>query len=97
MNIETIYFITGFVLFGLGFLGLIVRSHPLHRLLAINIMGVGIFMWLITTGFNPNATDSVPHALVLTGIVVAVSATAFALALVLRMYIRSYTEEADHL
>ena len=87
MSVDSIYFITGTILFGMGFVALIIRTNSLHRLLSINVMGVGVFMWLIAGAYQGGATDSVPHALVLTGIVVAVSATAFALALYLRIRI----------
>ena len=45
-------------------------------------MGAGVFHVLIAVGYRgmEQAPDPVPHALVLTGIVVAVSATALALA-----------------
>ena len=56
-------------------------------------MGTGVFMLLISIAYRgPDvAPDPIPHALVLTGIVVAVSATALALALVRRLH----TEDAD--
>jgi multicomponent Na+:H+ antiporter subunit C len=45
-------------------------------------MGTGVFMVLVTSALGQGQpADPVPHAMVLTGIVVAVSATAFALAL----------------
>ena len=55
----------------------------LRKVLALNVMGSGVFLLLIAAAYRgPDAApDPVPHALVLTGIVVAVSATALALAL----------------
>lgn len=85
MTLITFYQGVGVVLFLIGFAGVVLRPEPLQRLLSINVMGVGVFMWLIATAFQPGRPDSVPHALVLTGIVVAVSATAFALALLVRL------------
>jgi len=51
-------------------------------------MGAGVFMLLIAVAYRGPGLppDPVPHALVLTGIVVAVSATALALALVRRLH-----------
>jgi multicomponent Na+:H+ antiporter subunit C len=51
--------------------------------LAINIAGAGLFLQLIALAYQGlhQPADPVPHALVLTGIVVAFSATALALAL----------------
>lgn len=88
MGIDTLYTALGLLLFVMGFASLALRSSALQRLLAINVIGIGVFMWLIASAFAPGQTDSVPHALVLTGIVVAISATAFALALLVRMHNR---------
>jgi multicomponent Na+:H+ antiporter subunit C len=81
MTEQWIYGVTGIVLFALGIRALLLQSSLLRRVLAINIMGAGVFMVLIATAYHGRAmlTDPVPHALVLTGIVVAVSATALAL------------------
>ena len=54
----------------------------LRKLIAINVMGAGVFQILVVIAYRglELPPDPVPHALVLTGIVVAVSATALALA-----------------
>ncbi len=51
--------------------------------LSINVCGAGVFLVFVTLAYRGSELppDPVPHALVLTGIVVAVSATALALAL----------------
>jgi multicomponent Na+:H+ antiporter subunit C len=74
-------------LFTLGLYALIVHAHLLRKILAINVMGSGVFLVLVALGGrSPGALpDPVPHAMVITGIVVAVSATALALALMLRV------------
>ena len=63
------------------------QHHPLRRLIALNIMGSGIFLVLISLArlYPGTLPDPVPHAMVLTGIVVAVSASAFALVLLRRL------------
>lgn len=76
------------LLFCVGLHGLVVRPHLLRKLLALNIMGSAVFLFLVAVAHR-NADpypDPVPHAMVLTGIVVAVSATAFALALARRIH-----------
>jgi len=87
MSIIFLYALVGVGLFILGLYALIVHAHLLRKILAINIMGSGVFLVLValggrTPGVSP---DPVPHAMVITGIVVAVSATALALALMLRV------------
>lgn len=80
---HTIYLLAGAALFVIGFHGLMAQPHLLKKILAVNIMSSGTAMVFIalaarTPGHVP---DPVPHAMVLTGIVVAVCATGLALAL----------------
>jgi multicomponent Na+:H+ antiporter subunit C len=49
-------------------------------------MGSGIFLVLVGLAQRQNVPDPVPQAMVLTGIVVAVAATALALALVRKLH-----------
>lgn len=81
-----VYALSGGLLSSLGLLGFVLHRHLLRRLMAFNLMGSGCF--LIMTGLSQSAhgVDPVPQALVLTGIVVAVSATALALVLIRRWY-----------
>lgn len=87
MNSASLYVAAAAILFGLGVYGLVISGHLLRKLLAINIMGNAIFILMVAVA-SPidQAPDPVPQALVLTGIVIAVSATAFALALMVRLY-----------
>lgn len=78
-----VFAFTGIALFALGLRGALLHPALLGRVLAINVSGAGVFLVLVSLAYRgPLATpDPLPHALVLTGIVVAVSATALALAL----------------
>ena len=80
---DLIYSVTSIVLFCIGFYGAIATTAILRKLIAINIMGIGIFMLLLATAYagaeNGESADPVPHAMVLTGIVVAVAGTALCL------------------
>lgn len=80
---SSLYGLLGITLATLGLHAAILQRDMLRRILAINILGVGVFLVFIATAYNGEgaAPDAVPHALVLTGIVVAVAATALALAL----------------
>lgn len=82
-----LYALVGVGLFNLGLYALIIYPHLLRKILAINIMGSGVFLVLVALAARTDgaAPDPVPHAMVITGIVVAVSATALALALMLRV------------
>lgn len=80
---ATLYGLAGVALAGLGIRAVLLQADLLRRIIALNILGAGVFLTLIATAYRgPNEpADPVPHALVLTGIVVAISATALALAL----------------
>lgn len=83
-----IYTLAGSLLFSIGLYGLVVRPHLLHKVLALNIMSSGVFLVIvgIARRVPGDIPDPLPHAMVLTGIVVTVSSTAFALALVKRIF-----------
>lgn len=89
MSVGTLYAVTGAVLFVLGLAGMLLQPHLLRKIMAFNVMGGGTFLVLVGLAQrHPEAvrSDPVPQAMVLTGIVVAVSATAFAVVLVRRLY-----------
>ncbi|CAH1386783.1 NADH-quinone oxidoreductase subunit K [Candidatus Nitrotoga sp. M5] len=81
MSSALVYALTGAALFVLGMAGLILQPHLLRKILAFNIMGSGIFLMLVGVAQRAGTPDPVPQAMVLTGIVVAIAATALALAL----------------
>lgn len=71
------------------------QVHLLRRILAFNIIGSGVFLIMVGMAQHQRETDPVPQALVLTGIVVAVSATALALIIFRRFYSASGQVELD--
>lgn len=86
MSSALVFAWSGVVLFGLGLFGFIAHRHLLRRLLAFNIMGSGVFLILVGLAQDGRGVDPVPHALVITGIVVAVASTALALVVFRRWY-----------
>ncbi|MBK1646315.1 Na+/H+ antiporter subunit C [Thiocapsa imhoffii] len=87
MTPAIIYALTGLGLFVLGLYALIMRAHLLRKILGFNVMGSGVFLVLAGLGQRTpmGGPDPVPQAMVITGIVVAVAATALALSLMLRV------------
>jgi len=79
----------GCLLLVLGVGGILLLDHLLRRILAFNLMGSGIFLVLVGLAQRSGRPDPVPQAMVLTGIVVSVAATALALALARRRYAES--------
>ena len=85
MTPETLYALTGALLFAGGIAGLVLQSHLLRKVLAFNIMGSGAFLALVGLSQRAGAPDPVAQAMVLTGIVVAIASTGLALALARRL------------
>ena len=90
MSAATLAGLIGAALVGLGLYGLITDPRPLRKILAFNLIGSGVFLLFgiiarkgAAAGF---AADPVPQAMVITGIVVAVAASALAVALLLRLF-----------
>ncbi|HHY90735.1 MAG TPA: cation:proton antiporter subunit C [Clostridiales bacterium] len=105
------YFETGaMILFGVGFVTLLLNNNLIKKIIGMNVMDTAIFLFFIARGYIAEREapiirgvykglegyiNPVPTALMLTGIVVAVSTTAFALALTLKLYEHYGTIELD--
>lgn len=89
---ELLYGLAGLAVFVIGLRGVLLHDNWLLRVLSLNVCGAGVFLTFVAIAYRGLAlpADPVPHALVLTGIVVAVSAMAMALALGRRL--RSYDD-----
>jgi multicomponent Na+:H+ antiporter subunit C len=86
MSAWLMYAIAGAAVFAISLHGLFVREGVVRKIIAANLLGSGVFLILIAIARRaPGEVDPVPHALVLTGIVVSVSSTACALALARRI------------
>lgn len=79
---TTLFWLTiGAALWLLGLHGLLTLRHALRRVIAFNLMGSGVFLVMIALAARTRPSDPLLVALVVTGLVVAVSATALALRL----------------
>ena len=98
MSDATLFGLCASALIGLGLYGLIVNPQPLRKILAFNVIGSGVFMLFGAIARRGAAAgmggDPVPQALLITGIVVAFSATALAVALLLRLHAVTGTRDA---
>ena len=98
------------ILFGIGLIMLLFQRNLVKKLIGMNIMDTGTFLFLASMGYiegrkapiivngvtDPEAyINPVPAGLVLTGIVVSVSVTAIMLALTVRLYKRYHTLQLD--
>ena len=100
------------ILFGIGCTMLLFQNNLFKKLIGLNIMDTGTFLFLASMGYirgrkAPIITDGVtdaaayinpvPAGLVLTGIVVSVSVTAIMLSLTVRLYRRYHTLQLDEI
>jgi multicomponent Na+:H+ antiporter subunit C len=90
MTGATLFGLCGAALVGLGLFCVITDPRLLRKILGFNVLGSGVFLLFgiiarrgAAAGFP---ADPVPQALVITGIVVAFSATAIAVALLVRLF-----------
>ena len=106
------YDIAAVILFGIGFFTLLLHRNLIKKIIGLNIMDTSIFLSLASKGYifgrvapivqegvtNAEAyINPVPSGLVLTGIVVSVSVSAFSLALVQRLYKKYKTIYLDEI
>ncbi|NDL57935.1 NADH-quinone oxidoreductase subunit K [Phytoactinopolyspora mesophila] len=96
--------LTAIVLVAMGVTSLLLTSDLVRRIVALNVASGGVMMLFLGLAYraDPAAPDPVPHALVLTGIVIMVAVTGLGLGLARR--VESVAEqsgdpppgEADH-
>jgi multicomponent Na+:H+ antiporter subunit C len=79
----------------LGVVRLLFTRDLVRRVVALNIAGSGVLLAFVVVAArsDPDSPDPVPHALVLTGIVVTVAVTAVALGLVRRIELARERED----
>ena len=111
MNLFNNYYeAVAVILFTIGLLTVLLQRNLIKKIIGLNIMDTSVFLFLAAKGYiagraspiiRDGVTDAskyinpVPSGLVLTGIVVAVSVTAFSLALTLRWYQQYKTLDVD--
>lgn len=86
MTPELLYAFAGAGLWGIGLFGFMQLRHLLRKLLAFNLIGSGTFLVLVGLAQHQQGPDAVPQAMVLTGIVVSIAATALAVVLIRRFF-----------
>lgn len=96
-----IYEAVSVILFGIGFMNLLLQNNLIKKFIGFNIMDTAVYLFLAAKGYiagnvapvldngivdASHYVNPIPTGLVLTGIVVSVSVTAFALAMVTLLY-----------
>ncbi len=108
--LNNYYEIAAVILFTIGLFTLLLQRNLIKKIIGLNIMDTSVFLFLAAKGYvtgrmspiiRDGVTDAsqyinpIPSGLVLTGIVVTVSVTAFSLALTLRWYQQYKTLDVD--
>jgi multicomponent Na+:H+ antiporter subunit C len=87
---ATLFGLCAAALVGLGVYALIVNPQPLRKIIAFNVVGNGVFVLFGAIAHRGAGAgwggDPVPQALLITGLVVAFSATALAVTVLLRLF-----------
>lgn len=112
-NLTSNYFeVTAVICFSIGFTMLFLNKNLIKKVIGFNFMDSSIFLFLASNGYitgriSPiitngsvaleNYINPIPAGLVLTGIVVSVSVSAFLLALTTRLYLRYHTLDLDEM
>lgn len=109
--LQNRFAVVAVLLFGIGFMNLLLQQNLVKKVIGFNIMDSAVFLMLASLGyidggiapivgdrgFDPLYINPIPSGLVLTGIVVSVSITAFSLALIQRIYRQYGTVELREL
>ena len=110
--IDNRYTLTAVILFVVGLCNLMLHPNLIKKIVGFNIMDAATFLLLASRGFIEGRTaailtdgganvslyvNPIPAGLVLTGIVVSVSVSAFSLALIQRIYRRYGTTDIQEL
>jgi len=110
--LEMRYQIVAVILFCIGFVTLLLHPNLIKKIIGLNLMDSAVFLMLAAVGYVDGGkapiivngildagyyVNPVPGGLVLTGIVVAVSTTAFFLALTQRLYHMYHTLNLDEI
>ncbi len=108
---DNLFYAMAFVIFLTGFWIMLSHANLIKKIIGMNIMESAVFLFLVAIGYvrdgsAPIVTEAssaityvnpLPSALILTGIVVSVSVTAFALGLIVRLYQHYGTVDVDEI
>jgi len=97
VSASLLYGLTGIALFCISLRAVVVSATPVRAILAVNVMSSSVFLVLVALATRSKGLelDPVTHAMVITAIVVAVSATAMAIVLVQRLTAMSDPSSPD--
>ena len=103
-------FVGAVLLFAVGMYTMLAHGNLIKKVIGMNVMDTAVFLFIVSLGYVRGGVPAIgaagpasgyinplPAALILTGIVIAVSTTAFALALVMKIHAHFGTLDADEI
>jgi multicomponent Na+:H+ antiporter subunit C len=107
---QNIFYFFAIILFVIGFHTMLTHNNLIKKVIGMNIMDTAIFLFFVAIGYIRGGrapilvpgedylyVNPLPSALILTGIVVAVSITAYALSLIVKLYQHYGTIDAEEI
>ncbi|MBS4022951.1 MAG: cation:proton antiporter subunit C [Dethiobacter sp.] len=107
---QNSFYFFAIILFVIGFHTMLTHNNLIKKIIGMNIMDTSIFLFFVAIGYvrggrapilEPGVSHTyinpLPSALILTGIVVAVSVTAYALSLIIKLYQHYGTIDAEEI
>ena len=110
--LNNYYEVVSIALFCIGFATLFLNRNLVKKVIGLNIIDTSVYLFLAAKGYiagrnspiiKSGVTDAsayinpIPAGLILTGIVISVSVTAFALALIINLYKKYETLDLDEI
>jgi multicomponent Na+:H+ antiporter subunit C len=83
---QELYTVVGTALFVLGLIGVIIQTQYIQKMVSLNIFTSGIFLVFISITYSNKEASAIATALVLTGLVVTLAATALGIMLIRAYY-----------
>ncbi len=97
--LHNYYYMAAILLFVIGMHTMLTHSNLIKKVIAMNIMDTSVFLLFVAVGYTYGGQapivqqgkeviyiNPLPSSLMLTGIVVAISITAYALSLIVKIY-----------
>ncbi len=108
--VDNYFYFASIVIFLIGMHIMLTHSNMIKKIMGMNIMETAIFLFVVSIGYVDGGSapiviegqtirfiNPLPSALILTGLVVGVSLTAFALSLVIELYKCYGTTDSDEI
>jgi multicomponent Na+:H+ antiporter subunit C len=107
---DNYFYFVAIILFVIGTHTMLTHSNMIKKVIAMNIMDGAVFLLFVAIGYTHGAqapiiregadiiyANPLPGALIVTGIVVAVSVTAYALSIIVKIQLSYGTVDCDEL